>query len=80
MYYSVRLCDVVNKAVAAKTYFFPPQRWTAVPVDSEGRVDPSDVAAAVRPGETCLVTVMHSNNEVGKPGSLQMITYGLRLC
>ncbi|KAL4448398.1 hypothetical protein ABPG75_005617 [Micractinium tetrahymenae] len=37
---------------------------TAVPVNEEGLVSPADVAAAIRP-ETVLVTVMHSNNEVG---------------
>jgi cysteine desulfurase NifS/selenium donor protein len=39
-------------------------RVTRVPVDETGRVDPSDVAAALTP-ETILVTVMHANNEVG---------------
>ncbi|EFJ43793.1 hypothetical protein VOLCADRAFT_95927 [Volvox carteri f. nagariensis] len=38
--------------------------YTAVPVDSEGLVDPEQIAAAVQPN-TALVTVMHSNNEVG---------------
>ncbi|KXZ56275.1 hypothetical protein GPECTOR_1g240 [Gonium pectorale] len=38
--------------------------YTAVPVDGEGLVSPSDVAAAVTPA-TVLVTIMHSNNEVG---------------
>lgn len=35
-----------------------------VPVDAAGRVDPADVAAAIRP-ETCLVSVMLANNEIG---------------
>lgn len=43
--------------------------YTAVPVSPEGIVDPAQVAAALRP-ETSLVTIMHSNNEVG---SLQPI-------
>ena len=38
--------------------------YDAVRVNAEGIVDPGDVAAAVRE-ETCLVTVMHANNEVG---------------
>lgn len=38
--------------------------FTAVPVSHEGLVDPAEVAAAVQPC-TVLVTVMHSNNEVG---------------
>lgn len=37
---------------------------TALPVDSLGRVDPSDVEKALRPG-TLLVSVMHANNEIG---------------
>ena len=37
---------------------------TVVPVDGRGRVDPDAVAKALRP-ETVLVSVMHSNNEVG---------------
>jgi cysteine desulfurase len=35
-----------------------------VPVDKDGMVDPSDVQRALRP-ETCLVSVIHVNNEVG---------------
>jgi cysteine desulfurase len=37
---------------------------TYVDVDATGRVDPADIAAALRPG-TFLVSVMHANNEVG---------------
>lgn len=37
---------------------------TSVPVDRYGLVDPADVARAIRP-ETVLITIMHSNNEVG---------------
>ena len=37
---------------------------TSVPVDEYGRVDPKDVAEAIR-DDTILVTIMHSNNEVG---------------
>jgi cysteine desulfurase len=39
-------------------------RVTYLPVDSFGRVDPDDVRRAVTP-RTILITVMHSNNEVG---------------
>ena len=48
----------------------PPARrltYTAVGVDDEGLVNPADVAAAVTP-LTCLVTIMHANNEVGAVG------------
>ncbi|MDY7077124.1 MAG: cysteine desulfurase family protein [Chloroflexota bacterium] len=37
---------------------------TRVPVDQYGRVDPNDVASAIRP-DTVLVSVMIANNEVG---------------
>jgi cysteine desulfurase len=37
---------------------------TTLPVDEQGRVNPEDLAAALRP-ETILVTIMHANNEVG---------------
>jgi cysteine desulfurase len=37
---------------------------TSVPVDEQGRVNPDDVAAAIR-DDTILVTIMHSNNEIG---------------
>lgn len=39
-------------------------RVTVVPVDGHGRVDPDDVRKALAKGAT-LVSVMHSNNEVG---------------
>jgi cysteine desulfurase len=38
---------------------------TEVAVDKVGRVDPADVVAAVRPGETALVHVQCANHEVG---------------
>jgi len=37
---------------------------TSVPVDEHGLVDPGDVAKAIR-DDTVLVSVMHSNNEIG---------------
>lgn len=39
-------------------------RVTYLPVDSEGRVDPAAVAAAITP-QTVLISVMHANNETG---------------
>jgi cysteine desulfurase len=36
----------------------------SVPVDGYGRVDPADVARAIK-DDTVLVTIMHSNNEIG---------------
>ena len=38
--------------------------YTAVPVDHEGVVDPAAIGDAVG-ANTCLVTLMHANNEVG---------------
>ncbi len=49
---------------------------TVLPVDEFGRVRADDVAAAIRP-ETILVTIMHSNNEVG---TLQPISEIAELC
>jgi cysteine desulfurase len=37
---------------------------SSVPVDSSGRVNPDDVAEAIRK-DTILVSIMHSNNEIG---------------
>jgi len=39
-------------------------RVTSVPVDEYGRVNPEDVAKAIRE-DTVLVSIMHSNNEIG---------------
>ena len=39
-------------------------RVTSVPVDQYGRVNPADVADAIR-DDTILVSIMHSNNEIG---------------
>jgi cysteine desulfurase len=43
---------------------------TRLPVRSDGRLDPADLARALRPG-TVLVSVMHANNEIG---TLQPLT------
>jgi len=50
---------------------------TYVPVDGEGRVSSSAIAAAVT-RETFLVTVMHSNNEVGSINPLEEISAAVR--
>eukprot|EP00762_Andalucia_godoyi_P004407 ANDGO_08159.mRNA.1 Cysteine desulfurase IscS len=38
---------------------------TILPVDEFGMVNPNDVRSAIRPGATFLISIMHSNNEVG---------------
>ena len=45
---------------------------TVLPVDEAGAVDPSEVAAAVRP-DTAIVSMMHGNNEVGTLQSIEAI-------
>lgn len=37
---------------------------TIIPVDKTGRVDPDRVRSAIR-SETCLISIMHANNETG---------------
>ena len=37
---------------------------TILPVDTDGLVNPSDVAAAIQP-DTIMISIMHANNEVG---------------
>ena len=47
-------------------YLIMTRGWdvTFLPVDGDGRVDPQDVAKAIR-RQTALISVMHSNNETG---------------
>ena len=51
--------------------------FSTVGVDSEGIVDPAEVAAACRP-ETCLVSVMHCNNEIGSVQPIREISRAVR--
>lgn len=56
---------------------------TFLPVDRYGMVDPESVDAAIRP-DTCLITIMHSNNEVGTIQPIEAISaisriYGIAL-
>ena len=50
--------------------------YELVPVNDEGLVDPRDVAAAVTE-RTCLVSVMHANNETG---AIQPVAKCAQLC
>lgn len=49
---------------------------TSVSVDNTGRVNPADVAAAIK-DDTLLVTIMHSNNETG---TIQPVEEIARIC
>ena len=51
---------------------------TILPVDRQGLVDPADVAAAVRE-DTVLVSVMHTNNEIGTVQPLEEIGAAIRM-
>lgn len=57
---------VEHPAVAGPLNFLARQgfRVTTLPVDTQGRVDP-DQAAAAMTEQTILISVMHANNEVG---------------
>ncbi|MBI9073213.1 MAG: cysteine desulfurase [Melioribacteraceae bacterium] len=46
---------------------------TIIPVDQYGRVNPKDVEDAIKP-ETILITIMHSNNEVGTSQPIEEIS------
>jgi cysteine desulfurase len=50
---------------------------TLVGVERTGTVDPAEVAAAIRPGETSVVHVQHGNHEVG---TLQPIAEVIEAC
>jgi len=54
--------NAVNKSI--KRLYQMGYRVTSLSVDSKGRVDPNDIAKAIT-DETILVSVMHSNNEIG---------------
>jgi cysteine desulfurase len=51
---------------------------TRVKVAPDGVVDAAMVLDAIRPGETVLVTIMHSNNEVGSINPVAAIATGCR--
>lgn len=55
-----------HPAVIEPALYLQSEGWdlSVIPVDAYGRVDPADVAAALRQ-DTALVSIMHANNEVG---------------
>ena len=57
---------VEHPAVIEPALYLQSEGWdlSVIAVDAYGRVDPADVAAALRP-DTALVSIMHANNEVG---------------
>jgi cysteine desulfurase len=56
-------CQAAEKRGVAVSY---------LPVDSQGRVDPESIRAAIRP-ETILITIMQANNELGAIQPLEEI-------
>jgi cysteine desulfurase len=48
-------CQALEKSGVAVTY---------LPVNSQGRIDPAELRAAIR-ADTVLITIMHANNELG---------------
>jgi len=60
------ISGVEHPAVREPSRFLEREGWavSVLPVDGCGRVDPQDVADALRP-DTVLVSVMHANNETG---------------
>jgi cysteine desulfurase len=59
----LHMCQVLQKQGVKVTY---------VPVDSQGLIDPADVEKAITP-ETVLISIMHSNNEIGCIQAIQEI-------
>ena len=57
---------VEHPAVIEPALHLQSEGWelSVIPVDAYGRVDPMEVAIALRP-DTALVSIMHANNEVG---------------
>jgi len=57
---------VEHPAVVGPLHFLERQGYavTTLPVDTDGQVDPAQVAAAIT-DQTILVSIMHANNEVG---------------
>jgi len=62
----------ITSSVEHHAVLYPMQRLvkqgfecTFLPVDRYGRVDPDELKAALRPGETVLVSIIAANNEVG---------------
>jgi cysteine desulfurase len=71
--YALRECGrhiitsaVEHPAVAEPLHFLQQQgyRVTTLPVDTDGRIDPAQVAAAIT-AQTILISIMHANSEVG---------------
>jgi cysteine desulfurase len=59
----LHMCQVLQKQGVRVTY---------VPVDSKGLIDPIDVERAIT-SETVLISIMHSNNEIGSIQAIQEI-------
>ena len=60
----LKTCEYLEKYRGAKVSY--------IGVDEKGRVNPADVEAAITP-ETCLISVMIANNEIGTTQPVRMI-------
>jgi cysteine desulfurase len=61
---TIKPCEFLNKHLSCQI--------TTVPVDRHGMIDPDDVRKAIKPN-TCLVSIMHANNEVGAIQPIQAV-------
>jgi cysteine desulfurase len=53
--------------------------YTLVPARPDGTVDSAQILAAIRPGETVMVSLMHANNETGAIQELPELPAGILL-
>lgn len=71
---------IEHPAVLEYLKFAQKQSWLVynlVPVNTQGLIDPADVAAALRP-TTKLVSIMHANNEMGAVQDLAGIVHTVK--
>jgi cysteine desulfurase len=72
------ISSVEHSSITAPVRWLETQGWavTRLPVDRDGRIDPSDLAMAIRPS-TALVSIIYGQSEVG---TIQPITELAAIC
>jgi cysteine desulfurase len=72
------ISSVEHSSISAPVRFLETRGWqvTRLPVDRQGRIDPQDLAAAIRPN-TALVSIIYGQSEVG---TLQPIAELAAIC